>query len=98
MTEWYINLHKEIKDDIINQTLEGYDVGDLITLQTMLMFDYAKVIDHYYYSDITVDECVALKSALRDINRKISWSIYHGSYREMIWIEEFYRSIANGFN
>lgn len=85
-------LFSEIEYDIINQTRGLYDAGDLITLQSLLMQDYTKVTDNYYINNINLDDCIALKLAIRDIIRKISWSLYHSNYREMMWIKEFHKS------
>lgn len=85
---------EEIVNDIKGQTKEEYDAGDLITLQTLLMQDYSKVTDQYYISNIHIDDCIAIKWAIRDLVKKISWSLYHGSYREMKWLEEFDKSYA----
>lgn len=96
MYEWFKDLVEEIENDISDQTKEDYDADDLITLQNLLIYDLCKIIDHYYMSDINIDDFVALKFAIKDMIRKISWSIYHGYYKEMKWIEEFHKSFENG--
>lgn len=94
MSEWFKNLVEEIEDDIIEQTKEGYDVGDLITLQSLLMYDLCKTNDQYYLSsDRNIEDLVSLKCAIKDMVRKISWSIYHGYYKDLNWLEEFHRSL-----
>lgn len=85
-------LIEDIEKCIRSETDFGYDAGNLITLQTLLMHNYTRITDHYYLNDINIDDCIALKWAIRDMIRKISWSLYHGSYREMMWIEEFHKS------
>lgn len=95
MYEWFKDIVKEIDNDITNQTKDSYDAGDLITLQNLLLIDLCKIIDHFYTSDINVDDYVALKLAIRVMIREISWSIYHGYYKDMNWIEEFHRIIQN---
>lgn len=96
MYEWVKNLFEEIENDILDQTKEDYDAGDLITLQNLLIYDLCKIVDHYHMSDINIDDYVALKFAVKDMIRKISWALYHGSYRDMKWIEEFHRSYEAG--
>lgn len=93
MYEWFKDIVKEIDDDIIKQTKEDYNVFDLITLQSLLTNYLGKIGDHYYMSDINVSDYVALKFALKVMISQISWSIYHGYYKDLNWLEEFHKSI-----
>lgn len=95
MTDWFIQLYEEVENDIIDQTKIGYDAGDLIFLLNLLVYDLCKIIDHYYMGDIKIDDYVAIKFAIKDMIRKISWALYHGSYRDMNWIEEIHKSFED---
>jgi hypothetical protein len=92
MTGWFDEIFEEIENDIKHQTKEGYDASDLITLQGLLMMNYSNVGDRYYLSKITLEDSVNLRWAIQGIVKKISWALYHGNYKEMKWLEEFYKS------
>ena len=92
MAGWFDEIFEEIENDIKGQTKEGYEASDLITLQGLLMMNYSNVADRYYLSKITLEDSVNLRWAIQGIVKKISWALYHGNYKEMKWLEEFYKS------
>jgi len=95
MAGWVDEMIEEIENDIKNQTKEGYEVSDLITLQGLLMMDYSYVADVAYSYDLnkaTLEDIVNLRWSLNNLVKKISWSLYHGNYKEMKWLKEFHKS------
>lgn len=92
MTRWFDGIFEEIEDDIKDQTKEGYEASDLITLQGLLLMNYSHVADRYYLSKITLEDSVNLRWAIHELVKKISWSLYHNNYKDMKWLEEFYKS------
>lgn len=92
MYEWFKDLYDEVESDINYHTKEGNYASELIVLQNMLIYDLCKINDHYHLSDINIDDYIAIKYAIKDVIRKISWSLYHDNYREMKWLDEFHKS------
>lgn len=92
MAGWFDEIFEEIEEDIKDQTKEGFEASDLITLQGLLLMHYSNAADRYYLSKITLEDSVNLRWAIHELVKKISWSLYHNNYKDMKWLEEFYKS------